>query len=166
MGSRVGSGIRVGIEGEVGQFAVQRVAVRGQIVQHLLAVGALQQRPALVAGQAFQLRGHADPQVDHEAAPGDQCTVAGIQHRAATGGDQLAVALQHAGQGFAFMAAEAGFAGVLEDGRDAGAGGIDDGLVDIDEVQREALGQATADAGFASAHRADQDQVRSRIHAL
>ena len=30
----------------------------------------------------------------------------------------------------------------------------------------EALGQAAADAGFAGAHRADQDQVRSRIHAL
>ncbi len=64
------------------------------------------------------------------------------------------------------MAAEAGFTRVLEDGRDAGAGGIDDGLVDIDEVQREALGQAAADAGFTGAHRADQDQVRSRIHAL
>jgi shikimate kinase len=32
-----------------------------------------------------------------------------------------------------------------------GAGGIDDGLVDIDEVQREALGEAAADAGFAGA---------------
>ncbi|KAG1278199.1 hypothetical protein G6F64_014671 [Rhizopus arrhizus] len=57
------------------------------------------------------------------------------------------------------MAAEAGFARMLENGGDAGAGGIDAGLVDIDEVQREALGQAAADAGFAGAHRADQDQA-------
>ena len=80
--------------------------------------------------------------------------------------DCLTLLFQHAGQGLPLMAAEAGFAGVLENGRDAGAGGIDDGLVDVHEVQREALGQAAADAGFAGAHRADQDQVRSRIHAL
>ncbi|MCY1247655.1 hypothetical protein D9M72_610050 [compost metagenome] len=62
------------------------------------------------------------------------------------------------------MGAEAGFTDVFENGRDAGAHVFDDGLVGIHEYQPEALGQAAADAGFAGAHGADQDEIGGGIH--
>ncbi|MCY1451372.1 hypothetical protein D9M71_682360 [compost metagenome] len=133
-------------------------------MQHLLAVRTLQQRPGPVAGQPLQLRRHAHPQVDHEAALRDRLAVAGVEHRATAGGDQLSLAGQQLPQHLAFVLAEAGLARMLEDGRNAGPGRVDDGLVGIHEVQGEALGKTPADAGFAGAHRANQDEVRSGIH--
>ena len=76
----------------------------------------------------------------------------------------LAAAVQQAGQDPFFVGTEAGLADVLENGRDAGADVVDDGLVGIHEHQPETLGQATADAGFAGAHGADQDEIGSGIH--
>ena len=133
-------------------------------MQYLLAVGPLQQRPATVACQPFQLGRHAHPQVDHEAAPRDSLAVAGIEHGATAGGDQPPFTGQQLLQHLAFVLAEAGLARMLENRRNAGPGRVHDGLVGIDEVQRETLGQTAADAGFAGAHRANQDQVRSGIH--
>src|SRR5690606_2360718 len=60
--------------------------------------------------------------------------------------------------------AEIGFAGALEDGGDAGAGLRLDLAVGIEEGQAEALGQASPDRRLARAHRADEDEVGSRIH--
>jgi hypothetical protein len=49
--------------------------------------------------------------------------------------------------------------------RDGHAGARLDPLVDVDELQPEALGEAPADRGLAGAHRTDQDRGWRGIHA-
>lgn len=155
----------IGFQAEICDLVVQRRAVRGHRMQHLLAVGALQQRAIAVARQACQLRRHTDMQVHHEPTRADALAVARIQHCAATGGNQFVVLFQQRLQGFRLVLPKPGFAMLLEDGRDAAAHLFDDGLVHIDEFQPEALGQATADAAFSGAHRADHHEIGCGVHA-
>lgn len=155
----------IGFQAEVGDLLVQRGALRGHRVQHLLAVGALQQRPVAVARQPGELCRHADVQVHNEAALADALAVERIQHRATAGGNQLVVLLQQRLQGLALVLPEPRFAMLLENGRNAAADLLDDGLVHIDELQPEALGQAAADAAFSGAHRADHHEIGSGVHA-
>ena len=150
---------------QVGDFRVERRALDGEPLQHRLAVLALEQRAGAVARQPCQLRGHLGMQVDHEPARAQQAPVAGIQHRAAAGGDDAAGPRQQFGEQGAFARAEAGFALAVEDRRHAGARMRLDLAVRVRERQAEPLGQPPADGGLAGAHGADQHEVGRRIHA-
>src|SRR5690606_25502738 len=54
----------------------------------------------------------------------------------------------------------------LEDGGDAGAGALLDRLVGVDQAQAVLPGEVAADAAFSGARRANEDQVRGRVHAV
>lgn len=155
----------IGFQAEVGNLVIQRRAVRSHRMQQLLAVGALQQRAIAVARQPCQLRRHADMQMHHKPTCADALAVVRIQHRAATGGNQFVVLFQQRLQGVRLMLPKPGFAMLREDRRDAAAHLFDDGLVHIDELQPEALGQATAYAAFSGAHRADHHEIGCGVHA-
>src|SRR5690606_32714568 len=90
--------------------------------------------------------------------------VVAVKHGAAARGHDLAAAGQAIRQRGALAGAETRLALAIEDGGDAGAGAPLDLLVKIHEHQPEARGQAPADRGFPCAHRADQDEVLSRLH--
>jgi hypothetical protein len=155
----------VGVDPQVGDFRVQRRTRFGERAQHRFAVAACQQWPRAVARQPGELPRHADVEVHHETAFAHQAAVAGIEHRASAGGDELRSARQQVGQHGALARAEAGFALAFEDRRHAGAGARLDLAVRVHERQAEAAGQAPADRGLAGAHRAHQHEVRSGFHA-
>ncbi len=69
------------------------------------------------------------------------------------------------GEDHRFAPAESAFAFEFEDQRHVGAAMLFDGVVEIEKRQAEQLRGAAADGGFAGAHRADEKQVRSGIHA-
>jgi hypothetical protein len=81
------------------------------------------------------------------------------------GGDDLIPAAAQLGKQLALPLAESGLALHFENDVDADAGGGFERHIDIDEAQAEASGEAPPDGRLARAHRADQDQIGSRIHA-
>ena len=135
-----------------------------QSPQHVFAIIALQQWPGAVARQALQLPGDIHLQVDHEATRAHAFAIAGVEYRAAPGGDQLAFAGEQFGQCGALAGTETGLALALEDRPDRRPGAQLDIAVGIDEGQAEAFGQALADRRLAGAHGADQDEIRCGIH--
>ena len=154
----------MGIEAEIGDFGVQRLAHHGEMAQHVLAVFALQQRPCAIARQALQLSRHVDAQVHHEATLAHEAAVAGIEHGAATGGDDALPAGEQFHQGRGLARAKARFAFAFEDRRHAGAGVRLDLAVDVGERQPEAFGQPSPDRGLSGPHGADQDEIGCRLH--
>lgn len=159
--------VEAGVEAQVRDFAVHGFAQRGQIAQHLFAIATRQQRPAAVVRQALQLCFDADVQVHDEAAAAQQLAVVWVDHRAAAGGDDHAVVVPVAVQGFLqqcpFARTESGFALALEDQADAGAGARLDLAIDVDQPQSKALRQLARDVRLAGAHGADQDQVAGAV---
>lgn len=99
LGGGFGRNETVGVQAQLAQLAIQRVTLGGHAGQHLVTVGALQQWPAAVTGQTFDLGTDADMQVDHEGAAGHQFAVGWRQHRAGTGGHQYTIPGQGPGQG-------------------------------------------------------------------
>jgi len=114
--------------------------------------------------EAGQLLFDLHMQVQYKPPLFDQGAVVRIEHDTATGRHHLTIRSQHFGQRRAFALAEPGLALVFKNGRDTGPGMADDFLIGIDKPQPELHGQLAPERGFASAHRADQDEVRCWIH--
>lgn len=157
----------VGLENEVADLPIQRVALFGHGDQALFAVRSGQQGAAAVVAQSFQLFIHPCTQPYDEATRAQERTIVGAQYGAASGGEQQSVAFrcEHLSQCRVFAFAESDLALVFEDQRNARAAALLDFTVEVDEVQAETFGQATTDGAFAGAHRSDQDEVWRGIHA-
>ncbi len=85
----------------------------------------------------------------------DQLPVRGRQEGAAPGGQHARRPAQQAGDDLAFAGAKERLAVALEDLGDAAAGGADDLVIGIAEVDPKQAGQGRADRGLARAHHAD-----------
>lgn len=87
------------------------------------------------------------------------------QHGAAAGGGQSVVASEFQRRLSLLAIAEASFAVAFEDVGDADAGRGLDGLIEVDEGEAEAVGEAPIDGGLAGTHRADEKEVSRGSHA-
>ena len=152
------------IEGEIGDLGIQRRANRGEVAQHLLAIRTREQRARAIVRKPRELLFDAGLQVHDETMFAQQRTVAGIEHRATTGGEHDAFFPKQARHCGALALAETCFALAFEKLHDRRAALALDFPVRIQQTQAEARGQVLANAGFAGAHGADEDQVGGRIH--
>ena len=162
--SAASAGVRRRREAQVGDFVVQRRAFGREPGQRLGPIRARQQWSAAVVGQSRQLLVDVDLEIHHEAVLAHQCAVVRVEHRAAATGDHAAFAREHVRQRLAFATPEPGFALAGEDRRDLGAGAGFDLAIQIHEGRPAGQCQAATQRGLAGAHRADQDEVRRRVH--
>ena len=150
------------IDDYVGHFQVLRLALRGQVFQHLARIGRLQQRAVLVMAGAREDIAHAGAQVDHRAALFQKSAAFGIHHGAAAGGHDQALLGAQVTNHLGFAPAKARFSLDLEDPRDRRPGTGFDLMVGIDKAQAQLAGQDAPDRGFACAHEADKEDVAVR----
>ena len=90
--------------------------------------------------------------------------VAGIEHRAAPGGEHDVVQRCQLLDRLGFPLAEAGFALDVEDHGNGNAGSRLDFAIGVVERLADALGELTANGGFARAHHAHQENSAVGLH--
>ena len=151
-------------DAQVGNFGIQWIAQPRQPFKLLAAVADAEQGPLAVGVQPAQLGVDVGVEPDHETVAAQAVTIGRIEHRATTSREYDAAAPDQLGKQGALAPAEAGLAFDLEGQGDADPGALLEGQVEVDEGQPELRREAPPDRGLAGAHRADQKEVRGRIH--
>src|SRR5690606_33798271 len=156
----------VGLDDEIGDLAVERLAHGHELREHLLARPVLEQGTLASAIGALELLPDAGVQVDDEAARAEAAAAVGVEDGAAAGREDDALPLGELVDHCRLAAAEAGLALFLEDERDVDARAPLDLLVAVDEVEVEQLRELPPHRGLARAHRSYEEQVLRLCHDI
>src|SRR5690606_8651115 len=154
----------IGVDHQVGYFAVQRVPLRHQPFQDLCLVATSEERSLAAAIRAFKLLPHAGVEIDHVAARSQVFAAVRVEHGSAAGSQDNAFELRQVVDDAGFAGTETFFTLFLEDERDVDAGPRFYFVVAVDKVEMQHAGQLPADGGFAGAHGAYQEQVVRVFH--
>ena len=155
----------VGVDDDVGDLRVQRVADSEEIGQDLLAVLGLEKRSFTVPAGAVELLAHGGLEVDHTAHRGEQSTVLCANHRATAGRQNHPRGLRHLGDDRRLAFAESGLTLDVENPGYGCTGPLLDERIRIAENKTEPPGQQAAYGAFARAHRADEHHIARLLHA-
>ena len=157
-----------GLDHQVGDFAVVRLAAGHPVAQRALGIGRGQQRAVAVAAGAAEQFVHAGPQIDDDAALVQPLAVFRRQDGAAAGGENNVAPLGTLFQCGGFPATETGLALDFEDYRHTHAATRLQLMIQIDEVAPQGARQAAAYGRLARPHHAHQEhgQVMRQGHGL
>src|SRR5260221_496323 len=155
-----------GVHREVGDRAVQRVALGVERAQLAERIAAREQRPVAVVAHPFVQVLGPGTQVDHGAVLGEPPAAFLRQHHPAASAEHHALQRRQFGEHLRLACAKPGFALDLEDQRDLDAATAFDLLIGVEKAQGEAPREQPPDGGLAGAHHADEiDVVPRALHA-
>ncbi|MNR20729.1 hypothetical protein D3C85_1375860 [compost metagenome] len=154
-----------GVDGQVGHFAIQRIALGKQFFQLGARIAGLQQRAALVVQGAGQNVVDLGAQIDHGAVAAQCQPVFRCQNGATPGGQHDVVHRAQFGNGVALPLAKALLTFDVEDGGDANTGAFFDFVIRVEKLFAGVAGKGAANRGFAGTHQADQKDIACQFHA-
>ncbi len=155
-----------GVDDQVGDLAVERVAHALQLLELRERIVGGEQRPRLVVPGALVEVARLRPQIDHEAARREQRAVLGLQHDPAAGPEHDVLQGGEAVDHLRLARAEARLAFDLEDDLHANAGAPLDLVVGVVEGLPEPARELARDRRLAGAHEPDQEDVAAVLHGV
>ena len=155
-----------GIDHDIGDFTVKRIALHIQGLQLFQRIDVLQQGTRFVVPGAMPQIARLAVQIHHQAAFGEMPAVIRVEYRAAAGGEhhvgELGQLIDHL-----FLArAKPGLALDLEYEGDAHAGAVFDFMIGVVKGLAQLGGEMPAHGGLSRPHQPDQKYVVRDFHAF
>src|SRR6185295_12639452 len=153
-----------GIDDQVGNLAVKRIALGVERIQLFPGVRRCKQRAIAIMPYALPEVLHTRVQVNDSAAGRDNAAILLRKHRSPAGGKYGVCQRAELGNYLRFARPESSLAFDIENHGDAYAAAALDLLVGVVKTSLQAPREQPAHGGLARAHHADKDEAALRIH--